>query len=88
MEQDLATLQIISETLKYEPKASQRRLAERTGMSLGLVNAVLQRYVERGWLMFIHVNRRKLAYALTAEGMKMLVLSKYELKKIQFLCRN
>ena len=68
MEQDLATLQSISDTLKEEPKASQRTLAKKAGMSLGLMNAILGRFVERGWIMLTNVNVRKLAYAVTPEG--------------------
>ena len=70
MEQDLVTLQIISDTLKEEPKASQRKLAENAGMSLGLMNAVLQRFVERGWIMLSNVNGRKFAYAVTPKGIR------------------
>lgn len=37
-------------------------------MSLGMMNAILGRFVERGWIMLTNVNGRKLAYAVTAEG--------------------
>ena len=37
-------------------------------MSLGMMNAILGRFVERGWIMFTNVNGRKLAYAVTPEG--------------------
>lgn len=72
MEQDLATLQIISETLKEEPQASQRTLAKNANMSLGMMNAILGRFVERGWIMLTNVNGRKLAYAVTEEGVKII----------------
>lgn len=68
MEQDLATLQVISETLKKDPQASQRILAKKANMSLGMMNAILGRFVERGWIMLTNVNGRKLAYAVTPEG--------------------
>ena len=68
MEQDLATLQVISETLKEAPQASQRTLAKKANMSLGMMNAILGRFVERGWIMLTNVNGRKLAYAVTADG--------------------
>lgn len=68
MEQDLATLQVISETLKEDPQASQRTLAKKVNMSLGMMNAILGRFVERGWIMLTNVNGRKLAYAVTTEG--------------------
>lgn len=68
MEQDLATLQVISETLNEDPQASQRTLAKKANMSLGMMNAILGRFVERGWIMLSNVNGRKLAYAVTADG--------------------
>lgn len=68
MEQDLATLQVISETLKEAPQASQRTLAKKANMSLGMMNAILGRFVERGWIMLTNVNGRKLAYAVTPDG--------------------
>ena len=37
-------------------------------MSLGMMNAILGRFVERGWIMLTNVNGRKLAYAVTPEG--------------------
>lgn len=37
-------------------------------MSLGMMNAILGRFVERGWIMLTDVNGRKLAYAVTPDG--------------------
>lgn len=68
MNNDLSTLQIIADTLKEEPMASQRVLAQNSGMSIGLMNAVLKRFVERGWIMLSNVNLRKLSYAVTPQG--------------------
>ena len=68
MNNDVATLQVISDTLKEDPLASQRVLAENAGMSIGLMNAVIKRFVERGWLMLTNVNLRKISYALTPQG--------------------
>lgn len=68
MEQDLATLQVISETLNEDPQASQRTLAKKANVSLGMMNAILGRFAERGWIMLTNVNGRKLAYAVTADG--------------------
>ena len=73
MEQDLATLQVISETLNEEPQASQRTLAKKANVSLGMMNAILGRFAERGWIMLTNVNGRKLAYAVTADGIAELV---------------
>ena len=68
MNTDVATLQNIADTLKNQPMASQRVLAENAGMSIGLMNAVIKRFVERGWIMLQNVNLRKLTYAITPEG--------------------
>ena len=73
MEQDLATLQVISETLNEDPHASQRTLAKKANVSLGMMNAILGRFVERGWIMLTNVNGRKLAYAVTPDGIAELV---------------
>ena len=37
-------------------------------MSLGMMNAILGRFVESGWRMLTNVNGRKLAYAVALEG--------------------
>lgn len=68
MEQDLTVLQNISDALKENPSASQRQLAKRANMSLGMMNAILGRLAERGWIMLSNVNARKFAYAVTPEG--------------------
>ena len=68
MGQDLATLQVISEALNEQPQTSQRTLAKKANMSLGMMNAILGRFAERGWIMLTNVNGRKLAYAVTADG--------------------
>ena len=63
MNNEVATLQNIANTLEQEPLASQRVLAENAGMSIGLMNAVLKRFVERGWIMLTNVHLRKLSDA-------------------------
>lgn len=65
---EIATLQSIAKTLEAQPLASQRTLAENVHISPGLMNAVLKRFVERGWIKLSNVNKRKLSYALTSEG--------------------
>ncbi len=69
MNTDVRILENISQTLQENPQASQRILAEKTGMSIGLMNAVLKRFAERGWIMLTNVNMRKLTYAITPKGM-------------------
>lgn len=88
MNTDIATLQSIADTLKEEPLASQRILAKNAGMSIGLMNAVLKRFVERGWIMFSNVNLRKLSYAITPEGISELTARSHNFAKHTFELAN
>jgi DNA-binding MarR family transcriptional regulator len=47
---------------------SQRDLAGASGLSLGMTNALLRRFVERGWVKLMHISSRSLKYILTTEG--------------------
>ncbi|MDY3303157.1 MAG: winged helix-turn-helix transcriptional regulator [Clostridia bacterium] len=88
MNTDVATLQSIAATLEEEPMASQRVLAENAGMSIGLMNAVLKRFVERGWIMLTNVNMRKLAYAVTPERIAELTARSHSFAKRNFELAN
>lgn len=88
MNTDVATLQNIADTLKEEPMASQRMLAENAGMSIGLMNAVIKRFVERGWIMLTNVNLRKLSYAITPAGIAELTARSQTFAKRTFAIAN
>ena len=47
---------------------SQRSLALRLGIAVGLVNAYLKRCVRKGWVKVRHVPARRYAYYLTPQG--------------------
>jgi len=49
---------------------SQRELAGAAGLSLGMTNALLRRFVERGWVKLMHLSGRSLKYILTSEGVE------------------
>jgi DNA-binding MarR family transcriptional regulator len=88
MNSDVATLQSIAKTLEEEPLASQRVLAENAGMSIGLMNAVLKRFIERGWIMLTNVNLRKLSYAVTPAGIAELTARSQKFAKRTFAIAN
>lgn len=69
---DEELLENINRTLTLDPYASQRTIARNCNVSLGMANAILKRFVERGWIMISNLNSTKLAYALSEEGMKTL----------------
>ena len=56
---------------------SQRELARRAGLSLGLVNAVIKRLVHTGYVKTAHLNRRSIEYLLTPEGFAQTALRSY-----------
>lgn len=41
---------------------------KKANVSLEIMNAILGRFAERGWIMLTNVNGRKLAYAVTPDG--------------------
>lgn len=66
----LESIYAASEQGKNGAVLSQRELAQDAGISLGLTNTLLKRFVERGWIKLMHVDGRKLQYALTPSGME------------------
>ena len=55
--------------LKQNPSLSQRSLAHRLNISLGLTNAVLQNLIHRGWIKAQKMTGRKILYLITPQGM-------------------
>lgn len=56
---------------------SQRELASRSGLSLGMTNAVLKRLVQKGLLMISKVNNRNIRYIVTPAGMEEITRRSY-----------
>ncbi len=75
---ELELLQTIYSNHPDDPKnakpLSQRALAKRSGLSLGMTNALLRRFIERGWVKLLNASGRTLGYVLTPEGAEEIVL--------------
>ena len=56
---------------------SQRELARRTGLSVGLINAVMKKLVYTGYVKTSHLNRRSVEYLLTPSGFAQTALKSY-----------
>lgn len=56
---------------------SQRELARRTGLSLGLINAVLRKLVSTGYIKTSHLDRRSMEYLLTPQGFAHAAMKSY-----------
>ncbi len=65
---ELAILESIYSSQKLERSPTQRDLAEVSGLSLGMTNALLKRFAEKGWVLLKRLNARNIQYALTPEG--------------------
>jgi DNA-binding MarR family transcriptional regulator len=58
----------ILEQIQNNPQIKQRDLASVAKASLGMTNAILKRFTEKGFITIKKVNNRNIRYALTAEG--------------------
>jgi DNA-binding MarR family transcriptional regulator len=64
---DLRTLRLL-EALGQEPAQSQRDLAQRLDISLGLTNSFIKRLVHKGYFKITTIPRNRVKYILTPAG--------------------
>ena len=65
---ELVILEHIYSSQKRAHGITQRDLAIAADLSLGMTNALLKRFSDKGWLLLKRLNARKIQYALTPEG--------------------
>lgn len=65
---ELAILENIYASEKQAKALTQRELAEMSGLSLGMTNAILKRFAQKGWVLLRKLNSRTVKYALTPAG--------------------
>lgn len=65
---DLKAFQLLSEVADEQP-VSQRELAKRLGIALGLVNSYLKNFVTKGYIRIKNYPQNRYAYLLTPTGM-------------------
>lgn len=65
---ELSILENIYSSQKRSRVLTQRDLAEAAGLSLGMTNALLKRFSDKGWVLLKRLNARNIQYALTPEG--------------------
>jgi hypothetical protein len=68
-EPELVILEGIGEAQRGGTRITQRELASRAGMSLGMTNALLRQFAEQGWVKLTKLSTRSVVYALTPDGM-------------------
>ena len=69
------------EALEHEATITQRTLASRLGMALGLTNLYLKRLVRKGYVKCVSVSPNRLVYSLTPKGMARKARLTYEFMK-------
>ncbi|PKL25840.1 MAG: transcriptional regulator [Spirochaetae bacterium HGW-Spirochaetae-3] len=65
---ELVILENIYSSQKRSRSVTQRDLAEAAGLSLGMTNALLKRFSDKGWVLLKRLNARNIQYALTPDG--------------------
>lgn len=55
--------------IKDNPSVSQRSLAHKLNISLGLTNSILKNLISRGWIKAKKMTGRKILYLITPQGM-------------------
>lgn len=66
-QQELKTLKII-EAIEKDNSQSQRELAKRLGISLGLVNSLLKKIVQKGYFKVTTIPKNRIRLILTPKG--------------------
>jgi DNA-binding MarR family transcriptional regulator len=61
--------QLLNE-IAQDSLVTQGTLSERLGIAVGSVNWYIKRLISRGWVKVSHLDRTRLKYDITAEGMK------------------
>jgi DNA-binding MarR family transcriptional regulator len=69
------------EALEQESSITQRSLASRLGMALGLTNLYLKRLIRKGYVKCVTVSPNRLVYSLTPKGIARKARLTYEFMK-------
>lgn len=56
--------------IAQDSMVTQANLSDRLGIAVGSVNWYIKRLIHRGWVKVSHLDRTRLKYDLTAEGMR------------------
>jgi DNA-binding MarR family transcriptional regulator len=65
---DLSRDLIILDHLEEDPEATQASLASQLGVAVGTINWHLKRLIAKGYIKASRIERRKLRYVITSEG--------------------
>lgn len=60
---------VILEQIEKDPESTQASLASQLGVAIGTINWHIKRLVEKGYVKVRHIERRKLRYIITPDGL-------------------
>lgn len=63
--------------IKTDKNLTQRKISQKTGISLGMVNLILKRLTKKGYIKVRRLNRRNLQYLLTPKGFTKITTRSY-----------
>jgi len=70
-------IEVLENIYHSQPNMRQRDLAHVAGLSLGMTNAILKRLAQKGWITIRKVNNRNISYAVSPEGMEVIMRKSY-----------
>jgi DNA-binding MarR family transcriptional regulator len=74
---ELAILETIYDSSRQTNSVKQRDIAQSTGTSLGMTNAILKRLTQKGWITIKKINSRNIHYAITPDGVNEIARRSY-----------
>jgi len=77
MDANQKEIEILENIYHSQPNVRQRDLAHVAGLSLGMTNAILKRLAQKGWITIRKVNNRNITYAVSPEGMEVIMRKSY-----------
>ena len=84
MDRDNQMILSLLTALEDDPNLTQKDLATRFGVAVGLVNSYLKRVIYKGYVKTTHLERRRLQYLLTPTGIKEKTRLTYEFLKYSY----
>lgn len=85
MDRDEQMILNLLSAIEEEPNTTQKDLATRLGVAVGVVNSYLKRVIYKGYVKTMSLQRRRLRYLLTSNGIKEKTRLTYEFLKYSYI---
>ncbi len=85
MERDEQLILDLLAAIEDEPNTTQKNLATRLGVAVGVVNSYLKRVIYKGYVKTKSLQRRRLRYLLTPSGIKEKTRLTYEFLEYSYI---